>query len=159
MKSTILTAAAIAVLMTGGAYAGQKEGVVVDVEDVYLASPEIHYETQCYNQEVPVYGVRRGSAGDALAGAVIGGAIGNQFGGGDGKDAMTVLGAIVGMGVANQPRSGVVGYDYEQVCETVEVVTDVYSFSHYKVTYAVGNKLYYINTKESFYVGDFITVK
>lgn len=39
--------------------------------------------------------------GNALAGAIIGGVIGNQFGGGDGKKAATVLGVIVGSNMAN----------------------------------------------------------
>lgn len=143
----------------GAAHSGQKEGVIVDVQEVYASTPQVHYETQCYNQEVPVYGVRNGSAGDVFAGAVIGGAIGNQFGNGNGKDAMTALGALVGMGVANQPRREVVGYDYQQICENVEVVDNVYSFSHYEVTYAVGDKLFTINTTEPFYVGEFVVVK
>mgnify|MGYP006110260939 FL=1 len=42
------------------------------------------------------------STGDTIFGALIGGAIGNQFGGGKGKDAATILGAIVGADVANK---------------------------------------------------------
>jgi uncharacterized protein YcfJ len=45
------------------------------------------------------------STGDTLFGAIIGGAIGNQFGGGKGKDAATILGAIVGADVANKNTS------------------------------------------------------
>ena len=45
------------------------------------------------------------STGDTIFGAIIGGAIGNQFGGGKGKDAATILGAIVGADVANKNSS------------------------------------------------------
>ena len=45
------------------------------------------------------------STGDTIVGAIIGGAIGNQFGGGKGKDAATILGAIVGADVANKNSS------------------------------------------------------
>lgn len=39
-----------------------------------------------------------------VVGSLIGGAVGNQFGGGRGKDALTVLGAIAGARIANRPR-------------------------------------------------------
>ncbi len=39
-----------------------------------------------------------------IIGSVIGGAVGHQFGGGRGKDALTVLGAIAGARIASGPR-------------------------------------------------------
>ena len=42
------------------------------------------------------YSQGNASTGDVLAGAIIGGVIGNQFGKGKGNDAATVLGAIIG---------------------------------------------------------------
>lgn len=56
---------------------------------------------------------------DGLIGGIVGGVIGHQFGGGDGKTAMTALGAIIGnrMATAGKPE-----YEerVETVCQTVE---------------------------------------
>jgi uncharacterized protein YcfJ len=46
-----------------------------------------------------------GCAGATVAGAVIGGAIGNQFGGGSGKDILTAGGAVAG-GLAGNNAAG-----------------------------------------------------
>ena len=68
----------------------------------------LRYRTDCRVNQVPIYGsVKNGQAstGDTIVGAIIGGAVGNQFGGGKGNDAATVLGAIIGADVANKkPR-------------------------------------------------------
>ncbi len=42
-----------------------------------------------------------GCAGATVAGAVLGGAVGNQFGGGSGKDILTAGGAVAGGLAAN----------------------------------------------------------
>lgn len=75
----------------------------------------------CGMVDVPIYGYvdRPASDTESLAGAVAGGVIGNQFGKGDGKTAMTVLGAIVGGNVASQQRvteEAIVGYNQEYLC-------------------------------------------
>jgi uncharacterized protein YcfJ len=46
-----------------------------------------------------------GCVGATVAGAVIGGAIGNQFGGGSGKDILTAGGAVAG-GIAGNNAAG-----------------------------------------------------
>jgi uncharacterized protein YcfJ len=53
------------------------------------------------------------NVGGAVLGGVAGGVIGHQFGGGDGKTAMTVLGSVIGMGVGSQVNSmhSVQGYE------------------------------------------------
>ena len=45
-----------------------------------------------------------GSATNELVGALFGGAIGNQFGKGDGKDAMTLFGALMGASLAHDDQ-------------------------------------------------------
>ncbi len=135
-----------------------RQGVVVDVEPVYSNSYTYVVQEQCSEQQVPVYQNRQGSTGDVLAGAIIGGAIGNQFGGGSGKDAMTILGAIVGADVAGQPRQRVSGYVTEWHCEMVEVPQETRVFHHYQVTYKMHGKHYRINTDRMFEVGQRITI-
>lgn len=79
--------------------------------------------TECKMVKVPVYGMidRPASGGEVLGGAILGGVIGNQFGKGNGKSAMTALGAIVGGSVANERKQemAVVDYREESKCETV----------------------------------------
>ena len=62
---------------------------------------EVCWEEEVY-QEIPTYR----SAVPGILGAVIGGVIGNQFGGGSGQDLMTMAGAAIGGSVAvdNQRR-------------------------------------------------------
>lgn len=136
----------------------EKRGVVVDVEAVYGTAYTPVVQERCFEQQVPVYGNRQGSTGDVLAGAIIGGAIGNQFGGGSGQDAMTVLGAIVGADVAGRPRQQVVGQTYEWRCEMVEVQEETRVFHHYQVTYRMNGKHYRVNTDRLFEVGQRITI-
>ena len=57
-------------------------------------------ETQYYS----TYERRRGSIGLALAGAVIVGVIGHQFGSGLGKDAATVAGRMIGSAFGHGPE-------------------------------------------------------
>lgn len=81
---------------------------------------EIPVQT-CNEVRVPVYRTVRTApnSGDILAGAIIGGIIGNQFGGGSGQDAMTALGAIVGANSANgRTYQEIVGYNTEYRCST-----------------------------------------
>jgi len=116
------------------------ETVNAKVEDHYRTVVREIPSTEriCETVEVPIYGNVRGQAstGDTVLGAIIGGAIGNQVGGGSGKDAATVLGAIVGADIANK-RGGrqqiITGYRQQQQCynETnySRVEEEVYSHS------------------------------
>ena len=55
--------------------------------------------------------------GEVLGGSIIGGVIGNQFGSGQGKDAMTILGAILGANSQSvQQGNQVTGYTVERRC-------------------------------------------
>lgn len=78
----------------------------------------------CEDINEPIYGVldRPSSTMEIISGAVIGGAIGNQFGNGEGKDVMTIIGALVGAsGAANtrQQEQIVVGYNKVNKCRTI----------------------------------------
>jgi outer membrane lipoprotein SlyB len=122
-----------------------RQGVVVDVEAVYSNSYTYVIQEQCFEQHVPVYKNSQGSIGDVFAGAIIGGVIGNQFGGGSGKDAMTVLGAIVGADVANKNGSRqIVGYSTETRCEnqTVYVSVEQRVYSHSTITFVDNGRSY-----------------
>ena len=104
-------------------------------------------QESCTIVDVPIYGGGQATAGDAIAGALIGGILGNQVGGGKGKDAATILGAILGADFANKKggEKTIVGYKRTTVCEdNPTFVTEnrsVYEYSIVRVTDA-NNNLY-----------------
>ena len=74
----------------------------------------------CNEVDVPIYGNNgKAQTGEVLGGAIIGGILGNQVGGGKGKDAATILGAILGADFANKKggTKTIVGYKRTTVCE------------------------------------------
>ena len=88
-----------------------------------------------------------GSATNELVGALFGGAIGNQFGKGDGKDAMTLFGALMGASLAHDdqiakgPTRTVTVCDIETRYE--ESVSKVYS--HSTISFTAKGKQYKID--------------
>ena len=82
------------------------------------------------------------STGDTIFGAIIGGAIGNQFGGGKGKDAATILGAIVGADVANKNTSKPGGTQRQCQVETRYEETQREVYSHSTVTFVSDGRQY-----------------
>ena len=79
--------------------------------------------------------------GDALFGAIIGGVVGNQFGGGKGKDAATALGAIIGSNIGagtNEPSRPTT----TTVCNDVPQYREVQTITGYKVKYRFGGAVY-----------------
>ena len=76
-------------------------------------------EKSCYMTEVPVYGNTKGIATDVIAGALIGGILGNQVGGGKGKDVATIFGAIIGAKVGEESggKKTIIGYKQIEKCE------------------------------------------
>ena len=82
------------------------------------------------------------STGDTIFGAIIGGAIGNQFGGGKGKDAATILGAIVGADVANKNTSKPGGTQRQCQVETRYEETQREVYSHSTVTFVSDGQQY-----------------
>jgi len=105
------------------------------MEDVIRNMPQ----DTCRVVEVPVYGNTKGSAGDAIAGAIIGGVLGNQVGKGSGKDAATIFGAILGAkaGENHGGQKVIVGYKQVEQCEItyVRAVTEV--VTGYSTTVAI----------------------
>lgn len=57
----------------------------------------------------------QGSGWETLLGAVVGGVIGNQFGGGSGKEVATAVGAVAGAGVARSHTNQEYRIEYKLV--------------------------------------------
>lgn len=76
---------------------------VVDVEPIVRLVTVDRPRRECW-QETVYESVPRpfDKAGVTLAGAIVGGAVGRQFGSGDGRDALTLIGSLAGAAVANE---------------------------------------------------------
>ena len=160
--------ASVAILgMTSGCVSEQSytevvKGEVIAVENLTrVVSIERPHRT-CYTVDVPVYGnTGGGSTNDTIVGALIGGAIGNQFGNGSGKDAMTVLGAIVGADAAkkNNRSSNVVGYRQENRCKTDYITELQERNAGYKVTIEVEGSTFTTISNRKHRVGQRVEVQ
>jgi len=101
-------AAVLVVPLLLGVVAAEAHGVryttarVIAVEPVYRTVIVETPVTAC-RQEIVERRVASGSVGgQTLAGAIVGAAIGRQFGDGSGRDALTLIGAVAGSAVANE---------------------------------------------------------
>lgn len=115
----------LAVSFASTAYADHDKIRVISVKDeynnktVYIENPV----TNCKDVDVPIYQQNKGEGnlGDFLAGAIIGGAIGNNVSNDKGAGA---IGAIIGGAIANEnakkknSSATIVGYKRERICET-----------------------------------------
>ena len=129
---------ATAILLANSAIAGtvQLDAVVIKVVPQYSEVQVTTPIRTCKIVDVPIYGnTGKAQTGEVLGGAIIGGILGNQVGGGKGKDAATILGAILGADFANKKggTKTIVGYKRTTVCEDnptfVTEVKKVYEYS------------------------------
>ena len=116
------------------------------VTDTYrTVIKQIPYRVEVCQDKVQQSG--DGSATNELVGALFGGAIGNQFGKGDGKDAMTLFGALMGASLAHDdqiakgPTRTVTVCDIETRYE--ESVSKAYS--HSTISFTAKGKQYKID--------------
>ncbi len=172
MKHTkILTFALSAALISGCATAGRYD--YVDYDEDYRDGSSIEFvdeakvisanpiydtvrvndpETRCWNEKV--YHRRPASRNDSytptIAGAILGGAVGHQFGKGDGKDVMTVagmlLGGSIGNDLGNKPVHGGRYATTERRCETVDNYRETRELVGYNVNYKYRGKSYWTET-------------
>ena len=115
----------------------------------------VPYES-CRIVDVPVYGSTYSEPN--IGGAIIGGIIGNQFGSGSGKEAMTALGAVIGSQHGTR-SSRIVGYRQERVCSTEYEYVKSQVHDGYKVTYEYNGNLYQIHTMTKYKIGGKIKLK
>ncbi|HKZ74533.1 MAG TPA: glycine zipper 2TM domain-containing protein, partial [Steroidobacteraceae bacterium] len=72
------------------------------------------YETRYETVPVGRPGPQRGAAGNMILGGIIGAAVGNQIGSGDGRRAATVAGAIIGSAVGHDAAARRSGQRYAE---------------------------------------------
>jgi uncharacterized protein YcfJ len=108
---------------------------VISVEEVYKQYRTEEPYQECYIKET-IQNQGDGSATNEIMGAILGGAIGNQFGEGDGKEAMTLAGIFLGASIANDAEkansTGQVVVSQE-VCETKVKTSFVNRLNHFLV--------------------------
>lgn len=156
-------------LMSTAAYAEIVQAPVVYKSPITDTTKVVTgYTTQCNKERIYDNRRKEGSVfdgagnalkGDAnsLVGAVIGGVVGSQFGGGNGKTAMTVLGTIVGSNIGNgtskeAPHSRVV-----TVCDDVPTVEYQKRVVGWDVTYSFEGKHYNVRLAED--PGSHVTIE
>ena len=119
------------------AFAGSfvDSATVNSVEKVYKQYMVEEPYRECYIKET-LQNTGDGSATNEIMGAILGGAIGNQFGEGEGKDVMTLAGIFLGASIANDAEkansTGQVVVSQE-VCENKVRQTIEKRLSHYKI--------------------------
>jgi len=133
MKTLILSIIAAlgpSVVLADG-LSNSQYAVITAVHPIYVDNHVNIQEKVCYDVEVPVYGrVRGGSDADVLVGALIGGAIGNQFGG-----------------------------EYETRCDKVSRVVNEPIVSHYRISYTYNGYEYTQETDHRYTLGQRVSVQ
>jgi uncharacterized protein YcfJ len=164
MNKLLATVAVIGTMSFATSASAEEYATVTNVKPNYQNVQVPRHRTDCRVNQLPIYGnvQRQSSTADTIVGAVIGGAIGNQVGGGSGKDAATILGAIIGADVANKrdkQQQQIIGYREEQTCNNVTYYETQEELKNYTIRYEwrgiVGKTVTYNNYR----VGDRIPVE
>ena len=133
------------ILFAQSVFAESRTDTVINVDGYVVDTQTLTVKTQlvetpirtCNIVNVPIYGnTGKTQTGEVLGGAIIGGILGNQVGGGKGKDAATILGAILGADFANKKggQQTIVGYKQVEQCEIRNSITTEAGPTTYKVT-------------------------
>jgi uncharacterized protein YcfJ len=177
MKKVILMAAGI--VMSANVMSAQILAKVVQESSPISANVTSQVPVKsCRIEQVPVYAnVQTGSGNgkvqpsmaDKAVGAIFGGLIGNQVGGGSGKQAATMLGIVMGAEMVNGQLGGngqsggsskrvVTGYNNQEVCQVVTKSQTVQRISGYGTYIEFGNQIWQLTTPVSYSKGDFMKI-
>ena len=138
-------------------YGGYDYADVVNVRPIVESYQVSEPVEQCYEERVPVeryaYSERKQSRTPEILGAIVGAAVGRQFGNGRGKDVATVAGAVlggsIGRDVKNNPRDPYAhnryGAQYQTVsrCEVTQVYRTEEQVVAYDVSYEYQGNVYH----------------
>jgi uncharacterized protein YcfJ len=158
MRKSLATVLGIAVLLTSGvATADHRDNSFYDQAEVIAVEPIYEHDSgyapreHCWDERT--YHERRSDDYDYLptiTGAIIGGVIGNQFGKGRGRDALTVAGALLGGAVGHS-----IGNDdyhvYPSTQRNCEYRDDYREYKQpvgYRVKYRYKGNVFHTRTRE-----------
>ncbi len=145
---------------------------VVDARPVVEVQRVSHPIEQCYEERVPSNQYSRSGGKQSrtpeIVGAIVGAAVGNQFGGGSGRDIATVAGALLGGSVgrdiknnARQSRQAYGGgynrYDVVSRCEVSQSYRSEERIVGYDVSYEYNGHVY--QTRMGYDPGDTVRVR
>jgi len=127
------------------------EANVISANPVYRTIEINNPRQQCWEEAVAIPQKQYESRTPEIVGALLGAAVGYQFGSGRGQDAAAVAGAVLGGSIARdtkqkyrQPQGGV---RYEQRCKTVDEYHTEERLEGYDVTYQYNGNLYTTRTR------------
>lgn len=156
MRTALATAVCGLLISAPAAYAdhdgyGYEYARVVRAEPIYRSVRVSNPRQVCTEEPVTERTVYRGGPdpGAVLVGALIGGVIGHQFGGGHGRDVATAAGAFIGANHAAYNSSGQRVVEREVVetrCERVRAARYEDELAGYDVTYRYHGRLYHTRT-------------
>lgn len=105
MFKNILTAVVLVMALNAEAYAQRIQSTYVDAEVVSVRP--VFSQSRCYSSNTyqqPQYEQAPRSRTAPVLGGIVGAAIGNQVGGGSGRDAATVAGAVLGYSITRDAQ-------------------------------------------------------
>jgi len=130
---------------------------VTHVEPIYRMVTVTRPERECWDQPER-YRKGHESYTSTIAGGLIGGVIGNQFGGGSGNTAMTIAGTLLGGSVGRDMgnRYHDTDYGYQEQCRVINRQHREQRIDGYEVSYRYQGRIY--TTVMDHHPGKFIPV-
>ena len=121
---------------------------VLRVDPIYVTRRVREPREECYDTEVERRDTRGNNGAGTVIGAIVGGALGNQVGKGDGRKAATVAGALIGGAIGNNAARRDDRYygEPETRCRTVSERYSERRIVGYDVAYELDGQQYQTRT-------------
>jgi len=127
------------------------EAQVIDVQPLLQVVTVSTPQEVCRNEEVWQPAPVRRSRTPVIAVGILGGVVGNQFGGGRGQDLLTIAGALLGASIGSDAayRSNPGGgyKSVQQICAIEHVRHDEERIDGYRVTYRYAGREFVTHTQ------------
>lgn len=138
---------------------GYQQGRVLSATPIYETVRTPQRREVCWDEEVTYREPGRRSRSGPIVGTIIGGAVGNQFGDGHGRDALTVAGALLGRAIAKDvaDQGGQRYTQLETRCRTETDYVEQDRLRGYNVEYQYNGQVY--NTRTRSDPGDYIDLR
>jgi len=130
-------------VLTTSSVATAKTSVNANVYDHFkMVVQRVPYQEKICTQAT----IGNGSATNEIVGGIIGGAIGNKFGKGDGQDAATLAGILLGASLAHDSDASNSGYTTNCYYETRYGEARAHqAYSHSSIEFYIDDKKYSFN--------------
>ena len=159
-RIALLAAVGVSGLVIAPASIAQEQYAWARVLDVQPITRVVRTEVpmrDCRTEEVTRNGSGANPTGAMLAGALIGGVVGNQIGSGSGRRAATAAGVLIGGGLGHSSAVSTPRTSVERRCEVYSEIHEETRFDGYRVHYEYGGAAYV--TRMADHPGDRIRVQ